>query len=343
MTEDLYEVLGVDRNVSKTELKKAYRAKAKEYHPDKNPDDQEAEKKFKDVAYAYEVLTDDNKKARYDQGGHNALNGTPPQGQRGGFGRDMFEEMIRQQNEANQRRQSSIVTTIHLDLEDIYNGVTKKFKYNRQIKCTTCNGLGGTNPSVCETCKGTGRAVKVTSTPFGHMQEIGRCNTCQGKGTTFESGCGTCNGIGAISSREEIEIEIPHGIASDTMFHRQGDGHEMPNGGFGDLLMKILVRPHPKFERQYDNDLISTIKVPYVILMLGGKVPFTTIDGGKVNLTIKKLSKLGAKLKLTGKGLRKLDWKHSRGDQFLVLDIEIPDSVSTEEKELLEKMKKLKK
>jgi len=339
MTEDLYKTLGVDKAASQTEIKSAYRGKAKEYHPDKNPGDKKAEDMFKQISHAYDILSDVKKKKMYDNGGHDALNGRQ---QTHSNVNEMFREMARQQNQQREKAQHSIVVNTEITLEEVFSGVTKKFNYNRQVKCKSCDGLGGTEPSICGGCQGSGRKIKVTSTQFGHMQEIGKCNDCNGKGTTFKVNCKPCRGAGHVSSREEISVDMPHSVGSGMMFEQVNGGHEMPNGGFGDLIIKVYVKEHPIYTLHHDFGLISDIKIPYETLMLGGNVEFKTIDGAKISLTIKKLSKVGAKVKLTGKGLKKPNWNHVRGDQYLVLGVDIPNSIGKEEEELLEKLKKLK-
>lgn len=340
MKENLYKILDIDKTASKDEIKKAYRGKAKIYHPDKNKGDKSAEDMFKKVSYAYEILSDDNKKARYDSGGHDALNGGGQQ-RHGGMD-DLFREMARQQAEHREKVQSSIMVNARVTLEEVYTGAKKKFKYNRRVKCKTCDGHGGSEPSICTGCNGAGRKVKVTSTEFGHMQEIGICPDCRGQGTSFKNVCNDCNGEGYITSREEVSVDIPYSISNGMSFEHANGGHEMLNGGYGNLIIRVQVEVHPKFDRPQEFDLISKLDVPYETLMLGGKVEFVTIDGGKLSLTIKKLSKVGNKVKLNGKGLKKRNWNHVRGDQYLVLGVEIPDSITKEEEELLLKLKKLK-
>lgn len=338
MKGNLYEILGVDTSASQTEIKKAYRNQAKTYHPDKNPDDKGAEDMFKKISYAYEVLSDVKKKQKYDTGGHDALEGRPQHTDM----HDLFEQMQRQDAIHREKMQHGITVTTNITLEEVFSGVTKKFKYNRQIKCKPCNGLGGSDPSICVGCQGSGRKVKLTTTQFGHMQEIGKCHDCNGKGTIFKDNCDKCKGAGHTTSREEITIDIPHGISSGMVFEQPNGGHEMLNGGFGDLMIKVYVRPHAVFQNHGDFGLISNLKVPYEILMLGGKINFKTIDGSTVSLIIKKLSKIGSKLKLTGKGLKKPNWNHIRGDQFLILNVDIPNFISPEEELLLQELKKLK-
>jgi len=339
MTKDLYEVLGVDKSASQTEIKKGYRAKAKEYHPDKNPGDKEAEANFKDVAYAYEILSDEDKKAIYDSRGHAGLNG-----QHHGHAHhdpfEMFNQMFREREMQNQRAQFNINVAISISLEEAYDGVTKKFKYNRQVKCEPCNGLGGKDPIRCTACNGSGNISNVIRTPAGMMHQVSTCHVCQGKGKAYKDVCTNCNGRGMSQSREEVTVDIP---ASPTeVIIKRGKGHMLPDGTFGDLSIRIDVTPHEKYRVTYNYGLISDIHVPYEILMLGGKAEFETIDGGKVKLTIKKLSKIGTKLKLTGKGLRIPGLRNTRADQFLVLHVDIPDSITKEEEKLLEQIKKLK-
>jgi molecular chaperone DnaJ len=337
MTKDLYKVLDVDKSASQTEIKKGYRAKAKLYHPDKNPGDKGAESNFKDVAYAYEVLSDEDKKSKYDTRGHAGLNN---QHQGHGNAQSMFEEMMRQQQEQAQKAQYDINVAINITLEEAYNGTSKKFQYNRQVKCKPCKGYGGSNPTQCPSCHGAGHISHVIQTPVGRMTQQVTCDHCHGKGRTYKDTCSTCRGKGLSNEKKEVTIDIPHSPTEPIL--KPNGGHMIPNGTFGTLTVRVDVQAHPKFRPTYAYGLISDIQVPYEILMTGGKVEFQTIDGSKVKLTIKKLSKIGSKVKLAQKGLKDPIFKHTRGDQFLVLHVDIPNSMTTEEEELLNKIKKLK-
>jgi molecular chaperone DnaJ len=335
MTKDLYEVLGVDKTASQTEIKKGYRAKAKEYHPDKNQGDKEAESNFKDVAYAYEILSDENKKEMYDTRGHAGLNNQGPQRPQGFDPFDLFSQMFNQHNRPQQVNYD-INVGVTISVEEAYNGITKKFQYNRQINCDPCKGSGGTNPSQCSNCRGAG---KITSIAHGRLT-INTCGVCRGKGITFDNTCSTCHGAGNSKIREDISIDIPPSVTE--IITKRGKGNMTPSGTSGNLNIRVNVQPNDKFQFTHDYSLISGFKVPYEILMTGGKLDFQTIDGGKVKLTIKKLSKIGSKLKVKGKGMKKPHLGDARGDQFLILDIDIPNSINKEEEELLEKIKILK-
>ena len=332
MTEDFYKILDVVNSASQTEIKKAYREKVKQYHPDKNPDDKSAEDMFKKVAHAYEVLSDDDKRAKYDSGGHDALD--PNKGPSYSNMDEIFREMARQQTKHREKSENSIMVSTQITLEEVFSGVTKKFKYNRQVKCKPCDGLGGTQPSICNGCHGKGRKVRIVSNQFGHIQEVVKCGECSGKGTTFKSPCKICRSSGHVTSKEEISVDIPHSVSHGMILEKLDGGHEIPSGGFGDLIIKILIKSHPIYKRYNEIDLISDIKVPYETLMLGGKVNFKTIGGTTHSLTIKKMSKVGIKLKMVRKGLVKPDWNASRGDQYLVLGVDIPTSISKEEEEI---------
>jgi molecular chaperone DnaJ len=341
MTKDLYEVLGVDKSASQTEIKKGYRAKAKEYHPDKNPGDKVAEDNFKDVAYAYEILSDEDQKAIYDTRGHAGLKGQPQQGHAHFDPFEMFSQVFgnhfgQQQN----RARFDINVSISIKLEEAYNGLSKNFKYNRQIKCEPCSGVGGTEPTLCSKCNGSGFMSHIIRTRYGHQSQIRTCDQCNGKKTTFKNTCTTCQGSGSVQSREDIEITIPP--TPIDLITERGAGHMMDDGTYGNLNLRVDILTNEDYQLTHDFGLISEVNVPYETLMLGGEIEFKTIDGGKVKLSVKKLSKIGTKLKLTGKGLKKPRFKHLRGDQFLVLRLEIPNSISKEEEELLKKIKKLK-
>jgi len=341
MTKELYGVLGVDKSASQTEIKKGYRAKAKQYHPDKNPGDEQAESNFKDVAYAYEILSDDDKKDRYDRRGHAGLN--PQQEQRQRY-KNPFAEIIREQQEREEAERYNINVGISITLEDAYSGVTKKFNYNKQVKCTPCKGFGGSNPNKCNKCNGSGSLTTVIRTPVGMMQQILSCDACNGKGKTYDDFCGTCHGKGMSTLRTEVSIDIP---ASPTeIIIKRGGGNMIPNGTYGNLSIRVDILPHIKFKLTYNFGLVSDLKVPYEKLMLGGQIEFQTIDGGTVKLSVKKLSKIGDKLKLKGKGLKDSSliqkFGSPRGDQYLILQVDIPNSITKEEEDLLKQIKKLK-
>jgi molecular chaperone DnaJ len=327
---DYYEILGVKKDASSDEIKKAYRTLAKEWHPDKNQGNKEAEEKFKEISEAYEHLSDKDKKAKYDRFGHSS---------NGGYRENPFAEHFR-----NAKRQvrvgENMTLVLKLTLEEIYNGVKKRYKYKRTQSCGGCNGHGGTGTHDCKTCGGSGVVIKVMNTPFGYIQQSFSCNACDGVGTTYEVKCDTCSGSGVNEVEETIEIDVPHGVFNGMTFVMQGKGHAVRSGQTGDLHINVMELQHKIFAR-LNNDLKMNLKLSYPQLVLGDKVEIDTIDGGKIRVNIPPLSDVGTNLKIQNKGLKPYE-AESRGDLIINLTIEMPKILSDSEKELLEKLKDLK-
>jgi len=343
MKEDLYKILDIDKGASDKEIKKAYRTKAKQHHPDKPEGD---EVTFKKVSYAYEILSDGNKRAVYDSRGHDGLSGNQARRPSNQEFHDFVNNQRKEMQERQMKDNAEIRAHISMTIEDIFNGVTKTFEYNRRIICLDCDGDGGTNPARCNDCNGTGTITRIKQTQFGYMQHSAICTGCKGVGILHDNTCLSCTGKGISSIRERHSEEIEHGMLNGEYIVVEGKGNVMENGEYGDLVMQIRIKPHEKFIITHDYHLTSVVKVPYEILMLGGKVEFDTIDGSKVRFTVNKLSKVGTKLNLKDKGLKHSGYIQKfavpRGDQTIILDIEIPTEISDEELELLEKIKKLK-
>ena len=341
MDKDLYKILGLDRGADSSQIKKAYRKLAMKYHPDKNPDDTEAEKKFKDIAEAYEILGDPQKKSRYDSGGYSAFNNGNGGG--GGFGfEDIFDEIKREQERQNNIQRYSIINNIRLTVEEIYEGTTKTFRYNRYDKCNTCNGEGGEDVMKCEACDGEGIKVDVKNTPYGRFQQTKTCYKCAGKGYVIKSPCNSCQGNGIVTKTDEIDVDIPHSVFNNHKLHIRGRGSYYKEDGvekYGDLILIVNIK-EGKFSLGNNYDLVSNIKVDYPTLILGGKVEFESIDGTKLNVKINEKSDLNKRLKLKGKGLKNRGG-NSRGDQYLLIDLDIPSTVTDKEKELLKELKKI--
>jgi len=339
MKEDLYNILDINKDATDSEIKKAYRSKVKIHHPDKEGGDETI---FKKVAHAYEVLSDKEKREIYDLRGHDGLNGN----QQRTSHQHNFHEYMRAQQEAQEEVQmkhnASIRAHVSMTVEDVFNGVEKTFEYNRRTKCDGCEGDGGSNPARCTNCNGTGTITSVRETQFGYMQHSSTCATCKGVGLTYDSVCSTCHGNGIIITRERHVENIPYGMLNGEQIIVPGKGHIMPSGEYGDLIMIIQVQVNLKFVITNDYNLTSIVKIPYEILILGGKIDFNTIDNAKVRFTVPKFSKVGNKLKLKDKGLKKSGWKHLRGDQIIILDVEIPTEMGDVELNLLEEIKKLK-
>jgi molecular chaperone DnaJ len=336
MKRDYYEILGVDKNTPEGDIKKAYRKLAKKYHPDKNPDDKESEEKFKEVGEAYEVLSDEDKKARFDQYGHDA----PVRGG-GGFQdiNDLFNRFSGQNRQSHRKPVGkNLRLNISLTLEELYTGVTKKVRYQRMKQCTPCDGHGGHNPTSCGTCGGQGRVILTQQTQMGMIQEIRSCPDCGGNGTKFSSTCGDCSGAGVLKEEKLIDINVPSGIRNESALQLNNLGHSIKGGTAGHLIVMVTEIPHDVYTR-VGNDLRMKLKLDYSALVLGTKAEVPTIEGGKIRITIPEYSKVRDNLKITSKGM-KLPNSDVRGDMTLELDIDMPTEITIEERELIEKLKK---
>lgn len=340
---DYYEVLGVDRSASESEIKKAYRTLSKKYHPDLNPDDKEAEENFKKIAEAYETLSNPEKKANYDRFGHNQpnQNGNPFTNMD-----DIFRNFgFGGGNPFGFRPNGPKVghdlkLNIRLTLEDILTGVNKKIKYSRDQSCTTCNGDGGTGKKTCSNCSGTGNVVKVVRTPIGAMQSIETCHVCNGEGTVVEHVCGDCHGNGVVRKEQEVSIDIPRGIREEHSLTYNGMGNAIKSGQPGKLIITITELPHNNFVR-VNNDLKLNLKLSYPDLVLGNKIELPVIDGNMIRINIPEYSNVGDNLRITNKGLFEIN-SDRRGDMIITLDIDMPKKITDEEKEIIINLKNIK-
>lgn len=351
---DYYEVLGVDRSAGEDEIKKAYRKMAKKYHPDLHPGDAEAEQNFKEVNEAYEVLSDAEKKSRYDQFGHAGVdpNFGAGGGGFGGFGGadfgdlgDIFGSFFgggfgggRRSDPNAPKRGRDTSASVVLTFEEAAKGCAKKIKVTRIEDCTECGGSGaekGTKPKTCPTCQGTGRINVIQRTPFGQMQTQRACDNCNGTGKHIETPCNTCHGKGRIRHTTEREINIPAGVDDGQIIRVGGAGDMGINGGpAGDLNVNIGVRPHPIFERD-GFDVFCEIPVTFTQAALGADIVVPTLDG-KVKFTIHEGTQPGDEFKLKGKGIQRLRYS-GRGDQYVRIVVEVPKNLNKEQKELLKK------
>ncbi len=351
---DYYEVLGVDKSVGEDELKKAYRKKAKQYHPDLHPGDAEAEKNFKEVNEAYEVLSDKDKKARYDQFGHAGVDpnfgagggGSPFGGGFGGFDfgdlGDIFGSMFGGgfggggRNPNAPRRGSDVEVNIVLSFEEAAKGCKKTIKVTRIENCDECSGSGaekGTSPKTCPTCGGSGRVSVQQRTPFGVVQTQRGCDTCGGRGKTIDKPCKKCQGKGKIRRTVDREVEIPAGIDDGQAFSIRGGGNAGINGGnSGDLIVGVSLRPHPFFERD-GFDVYCEIPITFAQAALGAEIVVPTLDG-KVKFNIHEGTQPGEKFKLRDKGIKRLNYS-GKGDQYVIINVEVPKDLSKKQKELL--------
>ncbi len=330
---DYYEVLGLSKGATETEIKKAYRNLAKEHHPDAGGD----EAKFKEIAEAYETLSDTKKKEQYDVYGHQTGPNSQQRNPYSGFGDFMNHHFNSFTNLP--KIGPNLTLLLKLTLEEIYSGVTKKFKYKRQMSCEPCGGKGGIDATTCSGCNGTGEIIKLIQAGNNHIRFGQPCHICEGSGNVYASNCNTCNGQGVLNAEETVEVEIPHGIHDGMSFGMKGKGHAIKNGTSGDLIINFMVLSHKTFVRNGD-DLRVNLKLSYPQLVLGDKVEIETIEGGKIRVAIPEYSKVGDSLRLKDKGLKTFE-KETRGVMIVTLDIQIPTSITDEERELIKQLPKV--
>ncbi len=356
---DYYEVLGVSKGASAEEIKKAYRKMALKYHPDKNPGDKQAEENFKEAAEAYDVLSNPDKKARYDQFGHAGMNagggggfsgagfsmedifsqfGDIFGGHFGGFGG--FSGFGGSRGGRRVNKGSDIRIRVKLDLKEIAKGTEKKIKINKQVSCHECNGKGAKSEAdikTCNTCNGTGQVTRVQQSIFGAMQTASVCPTCGGEGKTIVKPCGKCGGDGLIKESEEISFKIPAGVAQGMQLNVQGKGNAARRGGInGDLLVVIEEEEHQDFQRD-GNDLIYTLFISMTDAILGGDAEIPHFDS-KLRIKIEPGTQSGKILRLRSKGLPDVNG-YGTGDLLVYIQIWTPKKVDRAERELLEKLK----
>jgi molecular chaperone DnaJ len=328
---DYYEVLGLTKGASQDEIKKAYRKLAKELHPDKGGD----EDKFKEVSEAYEVLSNDDKKEKYDRFGHNSDNRGNPDDMFRGF-HDIFGRHFNQGHK-QVRVGETLSLTVKLTLEEIFSGVNKTYNYNRNVSCTDCEGHGGTDPYDCPSCNGSGMVTNLTRTPMGVYQTTQPCPSCDATGTKHRTLCNTCNGSGLNNVRETVDITVPAGIQNGMTFVMEGKGQGIKSGNNGDLHIKIIELPHKVFTR-VGADLKMNIKLSYPQLVLGDKVEIDTIEGNKIRMNVPEYSDVGTNLRVPFKGVT-IYGKEGRGDLIVTLGIEIPKTLDDDAKEAVINLK----
>lgn len=359
---DYYEVLGVPKNAGADDIKKAYRKKAVEFHPDKNPGDPVAEEKFKEAAEAYDVLSDEQKRALYDRGGHAAIDGMDGRGG-GGFAGMDFDDILRRAGfdtddifsqffgggrrgggGGRQRgeRGSNLRIKVKMTLEEIATGVEKKIKVKKQVTCNTCNGSGARDSgsvSTCNTCRGSGMVGRIVQTPFGAMQSTTTCPTCQGAGQVIKSPCNVCKGEGKVFGEETIEVNIPAGVTNDIQLSLSGKGNAGAKGGPpGDLIISVEELEHEEFTREGQN-VIYELFLNIADAALGDSVEVPTLDG-RVRVKIPAGTQSGKVLRLREKGLPSLQG-YQRGDQLIHVNVWTPKKLTDEERRLLEKLKNM--
>lgn len=357
---DYYEVLGVDKSTSADDIKKAYRKLALKYHPDRNPGDKEAEEKFKEAAEAYSVLSDPDKKARYDQFGHAGVDG---QGGFGGQGMNMndifsqfgsiFGDIFgggggfggfggfgggQQGGRRNVARGTNMRIKVKMTLEEIDKGVEKKVKLNKYVSCPTCGGTGakGNAYETCSHCHGQGYVTEIRRTILGQMQTQSVCPHCGGDGKIIKDKCTTCHGDGIVKQDEIVTINIPAGVSDGMNLQMSGKGNAAPRGGVpGDLIIQIEELPHDVFERQESN-LYYNALITFAEAALGATIEIPTLTG-KVKVKIDPGTPSGKVLRLKGKGLPDING-YGRGDLLVSVNVWVPKKLSKDEKELLAKM-----
>lgn len=346
---DYYEVLGIARGASDDEIKKAYRVLAKKYHPDMNPGDAEAEKKFKEASEAYAVLSDADKRRQYDQFGHAAFeNGG---GGAGGFdfsGMDMgdifgdiFGDLFgggrSQRTNNGPMKGANLRSSVRVTFEEACFGVDKELELNLKDACGTCHGSGakaGTTPQTCSKCGGKGQVVFTQQSLFGVVRNVQACPDCQGTGKIIKEKCPDCYGTGYVSNKKKFTTSIPAGIDNGQSIRIRDKGEPGTNGGpRGDLLVEVTVSRHPILQRQ-DYDIFSTVPISYAQAVLGGEVRVNTVDGD-VMYTVKPGTQTDTKVRLRGKGVPTLRNKSVRGDHYVTLVVQVPTGLNHEQKELL--------
>ena len=351
---DYYEVLGVDRGADEATIKKAYRQLAKKYHPDLNPGDKEAEKKFKEASEAYAVLSDTEKRRQYDQFGHAAFE--QGGGGAGGFGGfdfnggdmgdifgDIFGDLFgggrsRRTNNGPMKG-ANVRTAVRITFEEAVFGCEKQLDLNLKDECTTCHGTGakpGTSPETCPKCGGKGQIVYTQQSLFGTVRNVQTCPDCNGSGKVVKEKCTDCHGSGYITNRKKIAVTIPAGIDNGQSIRIREKGEPGVNGGpRGDLLVEVQVERHPIFQRQ-DMNIYSTAPITFAQAALGGQIHITTVDGD-MTYDIKPGTQTDTKIRLKGKGVPSLRSKNIRGDHYVTLVVQVPTKLNEEAKEYLRK------
>lgn len=352
---DYYEVLGVDKNAAAADIKKAYRKLALKYHPDKNPDDKEAEEKFKEAAEAYEVLSNPEKKAKYDRFGHAGMGGSAGFGGGGMNMEDIFSQFGdifggggfagfggfggggrgRRVN-----RGSNIRVKVKLTLKDIVNGVEKKIKVKKYVSCDTCSGSGaegGSGFDTCDQCNGSGQVTRVTNTFLGQMQTASTCPKCGGDGKIITNKCNTCAGDGIVKDDETIELKIPAGVEDGMQLSVSGRGNMgARNGVAGDLIVLIEEEEHPELKRD-GNNILYDLYIPFPDAILGTEVMVPTVNG-KAKIKIDEGTQGGKVLRLRNKGIPDVNG-YGTGDQLININVWTPQNLSKEEKKVIEKLR----
>jgi len=361
---DYYEILGVGKNASQDEIKKAYRKLAMQFHPDRNPGNKEAEEKFKEAAEAYEILSNEEKRSKYDRFGHGGLKGDPDfQGFTnvndifshfsdifgGAFGgSSIFDDIFGGSSQQRSRQRSTgqpgsdLKITLKLTLEEIATGTTKKVKIKKQNKCFSCNGTGAKSSAsfkTCSVCNGTGEVRQVSRSIFGQFVNIAPCNNCSGTGRVISEPCPTCSGNGRIQDESTIKINVPAGVFNGSYMTLHGEGNAGKQGGpAGDIVVIFEELKHEFFVRDGDN-VIYELYISFPEAVLGTEVEVPTLNG-RAKLKIEAGIEPGKFLKMREKGIQHLN-SHGAGDQLVRVNIHVPKNVTQKEKEMLKELQKL--
>lgn len=355
---DYYEVLGVQKGASESEIKKAYRQLAKKYHPDSHPGDLEAEAKFKEASEAYAVLIDADKRAKYDQFGHAAFEQGGPSGGFdfsdidlsdifGGFG-GIFDEFFggggySSRSRSGPMKGANLRARVSITFEEAAFGVSKELELNLKETCKTCNGSGakpGTSKTTCQKCGGKGRVMMMQRSIFGQVQQVTTCPDCNGEGQIIKDKCSDCGGSGFISKRKKISVNIPAGIDNREVVRIRELGEPGLRGGpRGDLMVEVNVAPHKIFQRR-NFDIFSSAPISYAQAALGGDVMVDTLDG-KVYVTVKPGTQTDTQVRLKGKGVPVLNSKNARGDHYVTLILQVPLHLNDEAKNLIKRFDEL--
>ena len=341
---DYYEILGIDKNASTDEIKSAYRKLAKKYHPDLNPNNEEAEQKFKEASAAYEILGDEEKRSRYDRFGHAGVD--PQAGSQGfgGFG-DIFDDIFDifgggfssgRSRRSGPVKGSDLRYDLTVEFEEAVFGVEKEIKVNKEENCSTCEGTGakpGTHKETCSKCNGSGEVKFAQQTPFGQFVRVGTCDECQGAGEVIKEKCDTCGGQGTEFKTKRINVKVPAGVNNDSIISIRGEGEPGERGGpYGDLYIYINVKPHKFFKRERNNIFVD-IDISYTQAALGDKIEVPTLEGEE-KFTIPEGTQTGTQFRLKNEGVPNLRGS-GRGDLYITVNVEVPKKLTERQRELL--------